>query len=120
MSASLIPAVELASEDWQLIEEGGSKPTTLVVQLRRRAYVLPYFRFLYAEGDNALVKIAFVSHLVTISGNGLAALLAALASNVVFRLIQPTESEASFGVRGARSVKYSGPSILDITVEESK
>lgn len=120
MSASLIPAMELASEDWQLIKEGVSKPTSLIVQLRRRAYVLPYFRFLYAEGDNAQVEIAFVSHLVSVSGNGLAALLAALASNVVVRLIQPTESEASFGVRGAGSVKYTGPSITDIAVEESK
>ena len=120
MSPALIPAKELASEDWQLVDEGSSKSTSLAVQLRRRAYVLPYFRLVYAEGDNALVKIAFASHLVTVGGNGLVALLAALASNLVVRLIQPTESEASFGVRGAGAVKYSGPSITDISVEEFK
>jgi hypothetical protein len=112
---------ELASEDWQLANNGVSeRPSSLVVQLRRRAYVLPYFRFIYAEGDNALVKIAFASHMVTVIGHGLAALLGALAINVVVRIIQPTENEARFGVRGPGSANYSGPSIIDITVEESK
>ena len=79
MSTATIPGSELASEDWQLADEDGSKPASLVVQLRRRAHVLPYFRFVYAEGDNSQVKIAFASHMVTVTGHGLAALLAALA-----------------------------------------
>jgi hypothetical protein len=112
---------ELASEDWQLAgEDGGKKPASLVVQLRRRAYVLPYFRFIYAEGDNSLVRIAFTSHMVTVTGHGLAALIAALAMNVVVRIIQPIENEARFGVRDAASANYCGPSITDITVEEIK
>jgi hypothetical protein len=112
---------ELASEDWQLAsEDGGKKPAALVVQLRRRAYVLPYFRFVYAEGDNGLVKIAFASHMVTITCHGLAPLIAALAMNVVVRIIQPTENEARFGLRGAGQAKYSRSSITDITVEEIK
>jgi hypothetical protein len=111
---------ELASNDWQVVEdEVSKKPSALVVQLRRRAYVLPYFRFAYAEGDNTLVKIAFASHAVTVTGHGLAALLAALAMNVVVRIIQPSENEARFGVRGA-AANNSGPSITDITVEDSK
>jgi hypothetical protein len=112
---------ELASEDWQLAgEDGGKKPASLLVQLRRRAYVLPYFRFIYAEGDNSLVRIAFASHIVTVTGHGLTALIAALAMNVVVRIIQPTENEARFGVRGPGLAKYSGPSITDITIEEIK
>jgi len=110
--------MELASEDWQLADGDEKRPAALVVQLRRRAYVLPYFRFVYADGDNVQVKIAFSSHLVTVSGSGLAALLAALASNLVVRIMQPTENEARFGVRGHGSAVHSGPSITDITVEE--
>jgi hypothetical protein len=112
---------ELASEDWQLAgEDGGKKPVSLVVQLRRRAYVLPYFRFIFAEGDSGLVRIAFASHMVTVTGHGLAALIAGLATNAIVRIIQPTENEARFGVRGPTLAKYAGPSITDISVEEFK
>jgi hypothetical protein len=90
----------------------------LVVQLRRRAHVLPYFRFVHAEGENSQVKIAFASHLIT--GHGLAALLAALATHRVVRIIQPTENEAKFGVRGPGTAKYDGPGITDITIEQFK
>lgn len=117
MSITWIPASELVSEDWQLADDSAAKPTALVIQLRRRAHVLPWFRFLYAEGDNAIVRIAFGSHLVIVSGHGLAALLAALATQRVVRLIQPTESEAKFGVRGESQTKQTGPSIANITVE---
>jgi hypothetical protein len=121
LSTNINSVPELASEDWQLAgEDGVRKPAALVVQLRRRAYVLPYFRFIYAEGDNGLVRIAFASHIVRVTGHGLAALLAALAMNTVVRIAQPTENEARFRVRGVGMAKYSGPSITDISVEEFK
>ena len=82
--------------------------------------MLPYFRLVCAEGDNALVKITFTSHMITVTGYGLTTLLLALASDIVVRLNQPTENEARFGVRGSSSAHYSGPSITDITVEEIK
>jgi len=107
----------LVSEDWQLTDEG-AKPSSLIVQLRRSAHVLPWFRFVYAEGDNSRVQIAFASHMVTITGHGLAVLLAALAGQRVLRVIQPTKNEAKFGVRGPASAKFTGPSITDITVEK--
>jgi hypothetical protein len=115
-----MPGSELASNDWQLADGDGLKPASLIVQLRRHAHVLPYFRFICAEGDNSQVRIAFASHKVTVTGHGLAALLAALATHRVARVIQPTENEAKFGVRGPGSTKYNGPSITDITVEEFK
>ena len=120
MSTLSIPESVLASEDWQLVPDDAPKPLSLVIQQRRYAHVLPYFRFVYAEGDNSLVKIAFASHLITIGGHGLAALLAALSSHRVLRIIQPTENEAKFGVRGDGSARYNGPCITDITVEELK
>jgi hypothetical protein len=115
-----IPESALVSEDWQLADEGGTKPLSLIVQLRRHTHVLPWFRFVYAQGDNCQVQVAFASHMVTITGNALAALLAALATQRVVRLIQPTENEARFGVRGPGAAKYQGPGIVDITVETFK
>jgi hypothetical protein len=116
-ASTIVPESALVSEDWQLAEDG-HKPASLLIQLRRRAHILPWFRFVYAEGDNTRVKIAFQTHLVTITGNGLAALLAALASQRVLRLIEPSENEATFGVRGPVASKYSGPAIHAISVEE--
>jgi hypothetical protein len=120
MSTITMPESALASEDWQLETDAYAKPVSLLVQLRRQAYVLPWFRFVHAEGDNTQVKITFASHLVTVNGHGLAALLAALAAQRVIRLIQPSENEAKFGVRGEGSPRYSGPSITEIKVEELK
>ena len=120
MSTTTIPESALVSEDWQLEEKLGSRPVSLHLQLRRRTHVLPWFRFVYAEGDNCQVKIAFASHMVTVNGHGLAALLSAVAAQCVIRLIQPTENEAKFGVRGEGSAKYTGPGIHDITVDEIK
>jgi hypothetical protein len=108
----------LASEDWLLTKEDAPKPPCLAVQLRRSWCVLPYFRFIYASGDESQVVIAFSSHVVTVTGHGLAALLVALADTRVSRLIEPTENEAKFGVRGPNAVSYRGPAITAITVEE--
>ncbi len=66
----------LGSEDWELTDEPGPKPGCLIVQLRRRAHVMPWFRFAYAEGDNGRIVAVFASHIVTVSGHGLAVLLA--------------------------------------------
>jgi len=116
MSTTTVPVSELASEDWQLAEEDTKRPTALVVQLRRRAHILPYFRLLHAEGDGNQVRIAFASHLVKVTGHDLAALLAALSTQSVVRLVQPTETEAKFGIRGLNATKITGPAITGITV----
>ena len=118
MSTATIPGSELVCEDWQVTDEGNPKPASLIVQLRRHAHVLPYFRFVYAEGDHAQVKITFASHVVTVKGHDLTTLLAALATHRVVRIIQPTENEAKFGVRGPGTTRYNGPGITAITVEQ--
>ena len=117
---STIPESALVSEDWRVAAEDGTKPVSLVVHLRRRAHVLPWFRFMYAEGDDTQIQIAFASHIVTISGKGLTALLAAIATQRVLGIVQPTENEAKFGVRGTGAGRYTGPSITDITVAPFK
>lgn len=114
---AIASAAVSVSEDWEL-EEVDAKPASLVVQLRRSAHVFPWFRFVCAEGDNSQIRITFASHLVTVTGNGLAALLAAISSQRVARIIQPSENEAKFGVRGPAANSVHGPCITDITVEE--
>ena len=91
-------------------------PSSLLVQLRRRAHVLAWFRVVYAEGDNSEVTLMFASHIVTVKGHGLATLLAAVSTQRVVRLVQPTENEAKFGFRGSAADKYDGPGITDISV----
>jgi len=49
---SAIPESATNSPDWQVAAEGDHKPASLLVQLRRRAFIFPWFRFVYAEGDN--------------------------------------------------------------------
>jgi hypothetical protein len=81
-------------------------------------FIFPWFRFVYAEGDNTTVQIVFASHAVYITGHALAALLAALAGQRVIRVIEPSENEATFGVRGSGAGKYHGPAIHTITVKK--
>jgi hypothetical protein len=85
-----------------------------------RSHILPWFRFVSAEGNNGLVKLTFASHTVTITGHDLAGFLAAIAAQRVIRVIQPSEHEAQFGVRGPGAGRYTGPAIHDITVEKFK
>lgn len=118
MSTTTLPASEWATEDWHLVDEERERPVSLVVELRRRAYVFPYFRFLCAEGDNAQLRILFASHRIVATGHGLAQLLAALARQRVSRLVQPSENDARFGVRGSHANQPNGPGITHITVEE--
>jgi len=89
----------------------------LVVQLRRFAYVLPWFRFVYAEGDDSTVLIVIGAHMIKVEGYGLSALLCPLAGHRVARLIQPTGNEAKFGVRGLDAESVSGPGITSISVD---
>jgi hypothetical protein len=106
----------IESPDWQLSTKE-STPVSLVVQQRACVHIFPWMRFVWAEGNNNTVKLAFASHMVTVTGQGLAALLAAVAAHGVFRLVEPSEREAQFGIRGSGANKYTGPSIESITVE---
>jgi len=119
MSVSSGTESAIESPDWQLATKENT-PVSLVVQQRAGVHIFPWMRFVYAEGNNSIVKLAFASHMVTVNGQGLAALLAAVAAHGVFRLIEPAEREVQFGVRGSGAGKYSGPSIQSITVEQFK
>jgi hypothetical protein len=105
------------SEDWE-IDDGPYKPESLLIRLRRETYILPWFRFSYGHGTDDQVEIGFGPLLVTVQGHGLTALLDALSTHRVSRLILPTQNEAKFNVRGEGVRAYTGPAITSITVEE--
>ena len=118
MSTATIPGSASASEDWQFAAENSSKPVSLVIKLRRQAFILPWFRFIYAEGNHEQLKLQFASHTVAVTGHGLTALLVAIAAQRVLHISEPTENEAKFGVRGPDAGPYRGPGITAIAVEE--
>ena len=103
--------------DWQVSPEGSGKPASLTVQLRRKIHVLPWFRFVSAEGDDGHATVSFASHTISIEGHGLAALLEAVSSQRLVRIVQPTENEAKFRVRGEGANPYAGPGISGIKIE---
>ena len=105
----------LVSEDWQLAPDE-HRPISVVFQLRRGVHGFPWIRLSHFEGDNTIVVMDFATHTVTVTGQGLAALLAAIAGQRLIRVMEPSENEAKFGVRGTG--KYSGPAIHSITVKK--
>ena len=115
MSAPTITPLASAF-DWQVSPEGSGKPA-LTVQLRRKIYVLPWFRFVSAEGDDGHATVSFASHTISIEGHGLAALLEAVSSQRLVRIVQPTENEGKFRVRGEGANPYAGPGISGIKIE---
>jgi hypothetical protein len=73
--------------------------------------------FLYAQGNDAQVQIAFASHLITVTGHGLGSLLIALATQQALRLIQPAESDVTICSLGPDAAATSRLSICKIAIE---
>ena len=112
-----IPDAALVSEDWQLAPDE-HRPLSLLFQLHRGVHGFPWIRLVHFEGDNTVVKMDFASHTVTITGQGLAALLAAIAGQRVIRVIEPSQTETTFCVRGSAAATYLGPAVHSITVKK--
>ena len=108
-----------ASKDWVLAKDE-QKPASLVVHERHSSLAFPWFRFVYAQGDDSSLQIIFATHLVTISGDGLGPLLEAVAANRVVSVTAPTENQAKFGVRGPDAEEQTGSAIHSISVEKFK
>jgi len=75
---------------WKTRQE---RPAALEIILLKRTYVLPWAQFLYAEGDNDEVRIAFATHDVTVNGSGLESLLADLAVQRIAQLHEPLRTD---------------------------
>jgi hypothetical protein len=91
---------------WSLAHEHS---LALEVILLKRTYVLPWSQFLYAEGGNDEVRVAFTTHDILLKGGNLGPLVAALASHAVKRLQEPARPD--------RFWNGTGPFIREISVE---
>ena len=65
------------------------RPAGLEIVLLKNIFVLPWNQFLYAEGGDDEIHLAFTTHDVLIKGGGLNSLLADLAAQLVARLQEP-------------------------------
>jgi hypothetical protein len=81
------------------------RPITLEIVLLKRTYILPWTQFLYAEGSNDEVRIAFATHDVVVKGSRLEALLADLAAQRIARLEEPTRADAIQNGSEASSIR---------------
>jgi hypothetical protein len=100
-----------ACEQGWLVTEKGRSPA-LLMRLRQRSYVLSWSLFLFAEGTEAQVRVVFHTHVITIEGAGLSALLSDLAQQVVTELIEPD--------RTAKFSRSTSPLISSLSVSENK
>ena len=73
-------------KSWKTKQE---RPAALEIFLLKRTYVLPWIQFLYAEGGDDEVRIAFATHDVQVMGAGLQSLLSDLAAQRIARLHEP-------------------------------
>ena len=104
----------LAAE--QLPRESGQsdeRVTSLLLDFKQRLIVLPWNLFLFAEGTDAEVRATFHTHVVTVEGSGLRALLLAFASQSVAHLTEPDRT-AKFSSPGP------GPHITALSVIENQ
>jgi hypothetical protein len=80
------------------------QPPALEIVLLKQTLILSWNQFVYAEGGNDELRIAFASHDVVVKGAGLDALLAAIASHRVESLSESARSE-SFPGPAARFIR---------------
>jgi hypothetical protein len=102
---------------WEIAATHDRKPSSLVIALRRRIHVLPWFHFRHAEGNDSLIKITFSTHVVGIQGTGLTPLLKGIASHLALRITEPTENEAKFGVSAIASIDVKAVAEAEGSVE---
>ncbi|MGB9455473.1 MAG: hypothetical protein WCB12_05495 [Bryobacteraceae bacterium] len=69
------------------------QPPALEIVLSRQTVILSWNQFVYAEGGDDDVRIAFASHDVVVKGAGLGPLLHAIAANRVARIQESGRSE---------------------------
>jgi hypothetical protein len=80
------------------------RPAGLEIVLLKRTYVLPWSQFLYAEGGDDEIRLAFTTHDVLLKGSNLGSLLVDLAAQHIARLQQPVRADR-FGVGSEPSIR---------------
>lgn len=82
----------------------------LEIVLLKRTFVLPWSQFLFAEGENDEIRLAFSTHDVVVTGSRLGMILQDLSAQKLSRLQEPTRPE--------RFDSSTGPQITSISVQK--
>jgi hypothetical protein len=69
------------------------RPAGIEIRLMKQTVVLPWSQFLYADGTNEKIQIAFSTHDIAISGYALGSLLTGLAEQRVSVMQEPVRAE---------------------------
>lgn len=104
----MITALSDSQRGW--IAAAHDRPASMEIKLLKRTFVLPWSQFIYAEGSNDEVRLAFATHDVVVIGGDLGSLLEDLSAQRVSQLWEP--------VRAERSGTESGPRITSISVRK--
>ncbi len=80
------------------------QPPALEVMLLRQTVIISWNQFVYAEGGDDEVRIAFASHDVVVKGAGLDSLLRAIATNRV-ALIRESDRPDRFSGPAKRFIR---------------
>jgi hypothetical protein len=100
--------------NWTITEDNEARPAALHVILHKREYVFPWSRYIYADGGNDHVLIAFPTHEVVITGYGLDHLLVDLAAHRVKCLREASRADT---FRAANEPEPKG-AIMELVVRE--
>jgi hypothetical protein len=82
----------------------------LEIVLLKRTFVLPWSQFLFAEGGNDEIRLAFSTHDVVVTGSRLGSLLQDLSAQKLSQLQEPARPE--------RFASVTGPQITSISVQK--
>ena len=88
----------------------------LLVVMLKRAYVLPWAQFLYAEGTSEEVRGVFSTHNVIVRGSGLASLLSDFAAQHITMLKEPGRTDKFIAATGPRIVQLE---VVEVRSENS-
>jgi hypothetical protein len=80
------------------------RPPAMEIILLKKTLVLSWNQFVFAEGGDDEVRIAFASHDVIVRGAGLSVLLEAVTANQVSSIREPGRSDR-FPALGARFIR---------------
>jgi hypothetical protein len=67
--------------------------SNLEVVLMKKTFVLPWSQFLFAEGGNAVIRLAFSTHDVVVTGSRLEKLLEDLSARRLSRIEEPGRAD---------------------------
>ena len=81
------------ADNSQWIIAADSTAPALEVILARQTVILSWKQFVYAEGADDEIRIAFASHDVIVRGSGLSPLLRAIAGHQVLSIREPASGD---------------------------